>query len=97
MKALLGYEIKKILMRKSTVVTFVLLFGMQVFLAFAGSIGATYVDDTFVETHWERNQVEREWGLENTGRKFDEALFAELKEAYSEIDWSTKEYLLSGR
>lgn len=95
MKRLLGYEIKKILMRKSTIVAFVLLFGIQVFLAIAGSLGSTYVEDIFVETHGERNRIERENGIALSGRELDEELLAEITQAYGKIEWSDRAYLLS--
>lgn len=95
MKILLGYEIKKILMKKSTIVAFAVLFGIQVFLAFAGSFGSTYVGDVFVETHMERNQIDRENGIALSGRAIDEELLAEVREASRKIEGDGREYLLS--
>lgn len=95
MKRLLGYEIKKILMKKSTIVTFVILFGIQMFLAIAGSLGSTYVEDAFVETHMERNRIDRENGIALSGRVLDDELLAEITEAYGKIEWNDRTYLLS--
>lgn len=95
MKTLLKYEMKKILMKKSTLVTFGVLFGIQVFLAIAGSLGSTYVGDEFVETHMERNQIDREHGLNMSGRAIDEELLTEVREAAGKIEGDGREYLLS--
>lgn len=95
MKTLLKYEIKKILMKKSTLVAFVVLFGIQVFLAIAGSLGSTYVGDEFVETHMERNRIDREHGLAMSGRAIDGEFLAEVREAAGKIEGDGREYLLS--
>lgn len=95
MKTLLKYEIKKILMKKSTFVAFGVLFGIQVFLAISGSLGSTYVGDEFVETHMERNQMDRELGLTMSGRAIDEELLTEVREAAGKIEGDGREYLLS--
>ncbi len=95
MKTLLCYEIKKILMKKSTIVAFVLLFAVQIFLGIAGSLGSTYVEDVFVETHVERNKIDREHGIALSGRAIDEQLLTEMSEAYAKIDMEDRQYLLS--
>ena len=51
MRLLIGFEIKKVLQKKSTWIAFFLLFALQAFMAFAGNLGTTYVNDTFLETH----------------------------------------------
>lgn len=93
MGTLLGYEIKKIIMKKSTVVAFFLLFALQIFLAISGSLGSTYVNDVFYETHSERNRIDREHGIALSGRAIDDKLLAEVQEAYAKIDWSNREYM----
>ena len=95
MKTLLKYEIKKILMKKSILAAFVVLFAIQVFLSIAGSLGSTYVGDEFVETHMERNRVDRENGLRMSGRAIDEKLLAEVRAAAGKIEGDGKDYLLS--
>ncbi len=95
MKTLLNFEIRKIVKKKSTVITFVILFALQAFLAFAGSIGATYEDDEFLETHIERNMIDRENGIELSGRMIDDELLSEMKEAYAKIDWEDSRYRFS--
>lgn len=92
MKALLRFEIKKIVMKRSTIVAFLILFGIQVFLGIAGSLGSTYVNDVFVETHAERNKIDRAHGIAMSGRVIDEALLTEVRENYGGFDWSTEGY-----
>ncbi len=95
MGALLRFEIKKIVMKKSTVAAFVILFAIQAFVAISGSLGSTYVEDVFVETHAERNRIDREYGMALSGRAMDDELLAQVREAYGKVDWSDREYLLS--
>lgn len=93
MRTLIGYEMKKILMKKSTVVTFLILFVLQLFLSISGSLGSTYVNDVFYETHAERNRIDREHGIAMSSTAVDDELLAEMQEAYAKLDWSTKEYM----
>lgn len=92
MRTLIGYEIKKIIMKKSAIVAFLILFAIQVVLAIAGSLGSTYVDNVFVETHAERNRIDREHGISLSGRVIDDELLSEMQESYKKIDWTTNEY-----
>ncbi|MBQ7777215.1 MAG: ABC transporter permease [Lachnospiraceae bacterium] len=92
MGTLLKFEIKKIVMKKSTIVTFVILFAIQLFLAISGSLGSTYVEDVFLETHAERNRIDREHGLALSGRAIDDALFEEMQTAYESFDWNNPDY-----
>ncbi len=95
MGVLLKFEIKKIVMKKSTIAAFVILFAIQVFLAIGGSLGTTYADDVFVETHAERNRIDREYGIALSGRAIDDELLAQVRDAYGKVDWSSSGYLLS--
>ncbi|MBQ7924718.1 MAG: ABC transporter permease subunit [Lachnospiraceae bacterium] len=92
MRTLISYEMKKILMKKSTIVTFLLLLMVQILLAISGRLGATYVEDTFYETHVERNRIERENGVALSGRPMDDMLFAEMQAAYAKVDWESGDY-----
>lgn len=93
MRQLVGYELKKILMKKSAIVTFFILFVLNtVFVGISGSLGNTYVEGEFYETHIERNRIDRANGLEMSGRKMDDTLIAEMKEAYQKVDRSTTDY-----
>ncbi|MBE5877930.1 MAG: hypothetical protein E7290_13745 [Lachnospiraceae bacterium] len=95
MRTLLKFEIRKIVKKKSTIIAFVFLLALQAFLAFAGSIGTTYVDDEFLETHMERNKIDRANGIELSGRVIDDALLSEMKEAYAKVDWEDNRYRFS--
>ncbi|MBQ6844951.1 MAG: ABC transporter permease subunit [Agathobacter sp.] len=96
MQTLIRYEVNKILRKKSTIVVFLILFLLHiVFVAISGSLGSTYVDDKLYETHYERNQIDRVYGLELSGRKIDDTLLTEMKGAYAKIDKSTSAYLWS--
>ena len=94
MGTLIGYEVKKIIKRKSTIVSFAIIFATHlVFICIGGSLGNTYVDDKFYETHAHRNVIDRENGIALSGRKIDNALLDEMQQAYDKIDWSTNSYL----
>lgn len=96
MQTLIRYEVNKILRKKSTIVVFLILFLLHIaFVAISGSLGSTYVDDKLYETHYERNQIDRAYGLELCGRKIDDTLLTEMKRAYAKIDKSTSAYLWS--
>lgn len=98
MRTLIGYEMKKILQKKSTIVAFLILFAIQVLLGFAGNLGSTYVNDEFYETHARRNRTDRELGLSLSGRTLDEELIAEMKDSWVKIaneSWDGKEYMWS--
>ena len=95
MGALIKFEVRKILRKKSTSATFVILFAIQLFLAISGSLGATYANDVFVETHAERNRIDRAYGTALSGRELDDELLGEVQEAYEKVDWSNRDYLLS--
>ncbi len=81
MGVLLRFEIRKIVMKKSTIAAFVILFAIQVFVAVSGSLGSTYVGDVFVETHAERNRTDRKHGMALSGRALDDVLLAQVQVA----------------
>uniref|UniRef100_UPI004056778E ABC transporter permease subunit n=1 Tax=Agathobacter sp. TaxID=2021311 RepID=UPI004056778E len=94
MGTLIGYEVKKIVKKRSTAVAFLIIFALHlVFICIAGNLGSTYVDDEFYETHAERNRIDRENGISLSGRKIDNALLEEMQKAYDKIDWSTNAYM----
>ena len=93
MRQLIRYELKKILLKKSTLATFFVLFVLNtIFVGISGSLGDTYVEGKFYETHVERNQINRANGLEMSGRKMDDALLMEMREAYQKVDRTTATY-----
>ena len=94
MRALISFEVKKILGKKSTLVAFFVLFALHVvFVCISGNLGSTYVDGEFYETHYERNKINRANGIALSGRKIDEELLSEMTEAYQKVDWSTSDYM----
>ncbi len=95
MRWLMVFEIKKVLQKKSTWIAFLLLFVLQTIMAFAGNLGTTYVNDTFLETHRERNAISRKYGLELSGRVIDTAFVEEILAANEKIDRNDNNYLLS--
>lgn len=95
MRLLIGFEIKKVLQKKSTWIAFFLLFALQAFMAFAGNLGTTYVNDTFLETHRERNATDRNYGVALSGRVMDEVFIEEVLAANEKIDRNDSDYLLS--
>lgn len=93
MRQLIQYEVKKILMKKSTIVTFLILFVINtIFVGISGSLGTTYVEGEFYETHIERNQINRKNGLALSGRKMDDSLLTEMQDAYRQVDRTTAAY-----
>ena len=93
MKQLIRYEVKKILMKKSTLATFFILFVLNIaFVGISGSLGNTYVEGEFYESHAERNRINRAHGLELSGREMDDSLLIEMREAYQKIDRTTAAY-----
>lgn len=94
MRTLVGYEVKKIIGKKSTLFAFLILFAFHVvFVCISGNLGSTYVDGEFYETHYDRNVIDRANGISLSGRKIDENLLNEMEAAYATIDWSSKEYM----
>lgn len=96
MKRILGYEIKKILKKKSTQAAFVILFLANLFLAFSPCIGKTYVEDEVLESHFERNRTDRKNGIAMSGKLIDDSLLLEVQKAYGKIEgMDALEYLVT--
>lgn len=55
-------------------------------------MGSTYINDVFVETHAERNRIDREHGIAMSGRAINEELLTEVRENYGGYDWNTDGY-----
>lgn len=80
------YEIKKITQRKSTWITLGILLVCFLFLAGGSALGSTYIEGEFLETHKEGYATDRKNGIKLSGRKLDDTLFSEMKEAYAGIE-----------
>lgn len=95
MRTLIGFEIKKIVRKKSFCFSFLLFFGLQVFLSSLGAYGNVYItadgakssvkeDGTvLLESFMERNRTDREAGKHFTGSVFDDAFLREVRDAFS--------------
>lgn len=79
---LFGFEWKKIMLRKSTWITF---FALAVFLLFMNAapyFGTTYLDGEAIETHAQIIQTDRENGQKISGRAIDDTLLKEMNAEY---------------
>ena len=92
MRTLIWFEIRKIVQKKSFVFAFVLLFGLQVFLAAFGAFGNEYIavdrgqgetEAVFLRSFADRNKTDRSAGVRYTGTVFDEAFLARIREAFA--------------
>lgn len=96
MSRILRYEIMKILKKKSTWAAFIILLGVEILFVSAPGMGTSYVDGEFLETHAERNRIDREYGISMSGREIDDKLLAEMREAYGKLgDTTDRRYLFS--
>lgn len=82
---LFTYEVKKISQSKSTWVPFFLLVVLFIFIQCSFSMGAVYLEGEFLETHAQREKIERKNGLKLSGRKIDDRLLNEYKTAYAKV------------
>lgn len=92
MSTLIGFETRKIIRKKSTVIAFVVLLAIQVLLGISGNLGSTYKNEVFVETHIQRNAIDRSHGMVLSGRAIDDTLLREMQEAYAGFDWKDERY-----
>ncbi len=81
-KTLLYFEMKKILMRKSTWITFGIFIAGSIFLMCVVFFGSTYIDGEFLETHMQGFAIDKEYGEKLSGRRVDAALLKEMQQAY---------------
>lgn len=86
MKTLVGFEIRKIVKTKSFVIAFLVFVAIQIFVAFLGCMGNSYVNGEFLETHMERNRKDLANGRAMSGRKIDEALLRDTETAMNKVD-----------
>lgn len=95
MKTLLRFEIRKIVKKKSTIIAFLIIFALQVVVAFTGSFGKTYIKDEFYDTIANQNKIEREHGVALSGKNIDEELLTEMRDAYAKVDWEDERWIFS--
>ncbi|MCM1179934.1 MAG: ABC transporter permease subunit [Clostridium sp.] len=89
------YEMKKIMQRKNTWITLGILLAVYLVLTGGRSWGSSYVDGEFLETHKERNIIDRQNGIKLSGRKLDDALLGEMKQAYAGMENRELKYMLT--
>lgn len=94
--AILGFELKKILQRRGIWLALGILVAFQAVSQFVWLFNSNYVNGTFYETHLEGVKKDRENGLKLSGRKLDEELIGEVREAFASIEGTTwPDYMLT--
>lgn len=89
------YEMKKILQRKNTWITLGILLVIYLVLTAGRTFGSTYVEGEFLETHKERNVIDRRNGEKLSGQKLNDTLFGEMKKAYAGMEDKELKYMLT--
>lgn len=86
---LAGYEFKKVLCRKRTVITLTLVVLLGAFSVFGTLLGNTYYEEENGEmtivSHYDEEMLERKYGEEISGRVIDADLIMEAVEAYGKL------------
>lgn len=77
--ALAGYEYKKLIKRKIVWITLVILAGIGIFSACSPLLGTYYIEGVEAESHYDMIKSDIAQARELSGRKMDDALFAELR------------------
>lgn len=93
-RTLFFYEMKKIAQRKNTWITFGALLVLFLGLIAGRQVGSTYINGEFLETKKEGFAIDRENGLKFSGRKLDDKLITEVKNAYALMAGKDTAYLL---
>ncbi len=86
MRTLIGYEIRKIVKRKSFVIVTALFLALQVAMAVSSVTGKEYVDGKVYESHAQSIAIDRENGLKMDGAVMDDAFLQKMQEAYAKIE-----------
>ncbi len=91
------FEWKKIWKRKSTWITLGILIGMQLVMMSASFFGSIYVEGEFLETHMQGIRIDKENGRKLSGRKIDDSLLEEMRDAYARVPMGKNDmkYLLT--
>lgn len=90
---LFGFEWKKIMLRKSTWITFTALAVFLLFMDAAAYFGTTYRDGEPAETHAQAILKDKENGRKLSGRLLDDTLLGEMKAEYQKAADSGQEDL----
>lgn len=92
MKSLIGFELKKILQKKITWITFIIFFIFQLMLtSFAYLFSSRYVDGKFLETKADWFKTDRKNAEALSGKKIDDNLLSKLEESNKYIPGSIEE------
>ncbi len=86
---LVGYEYKKLILRRSTWIVISLTILITLFSCFGDVLGTVYVEGEPVGSHYEQMIIDRDYARKLTGREIDEALISEMQEAYSLVPEGT--------
>ncbi len=82
---MVGFEYKKIFQRKGAVIAIAFSFIVVIVSPFINMIGNVYVDGKVMEGKREQMVKERDFARSLSGRRIDETLLSETKEAFSKI------------
>ena len=85
MKTLIGYEYKKIFIRKSTWIVLIFAMLLTLFSCIGDLTGSVYVEGKRVSSHYQEFTTDRAYARELSGRKVDKVLISEMQEAYKKV------------
>lgn len=83
LRTLIGYEYKKIFLRKSTWIIIAIAIFITLLSCLADTWGTVYVDGEPAYSHYEEMMTDAEYTRALTGRIIDEVLISEMQSAYS--------------
>ncbi len=95
MSRLFGYELKKLLSHRVVWVSLVVSLLLSVITVCSPLIGSYYVNGEAVSTNYEEFQTDKAYQLALDGRVIDEALIAEMQEAYAKVPLEVEQYSLT--
>lgn len=95
MGILYRYELKKLLKRKLVWVTGIIILLLSVVVIVMDLTGNYYVKGVAVDTNYNMMRTSREYERQLTGRKVDQEMLDEMKEAYSKVPPDAEEYTLT--
>ncbi|WMJ89952.1 hypothetical protein [Anaerocolumna sp. MB42-C2] len=85
LKTLIGYEYKKIFIRKSTWITFLFAVGITLLSCFGDLMGNVYIEGKPVYTHYQEMKTDRAYARALAGREVGDTLIGEMQEAYGYV------------
>ncbi len=85
LKTLIGYEYKKIFLRKSTWIIIVIAIFITLLSCLADTWGTVYVDGKPAYSHYEEMMTDAEYTRALSGRIIDDVLIGEMQSAYNRV------------